>query len=174
MIEPHIHVRRATSKDVSTLCRLLNAIIEAGGTTALETPLAEREFDDQFVDGAHVLFCFVAEHCATGRQVGFQCVSSDSTLPEGWGDIATFAQPAPKIGGVGTALFQKTKVAAGDAGLAALNAEIRADNRGGLAYYEKMGFRTYRVAEGVPLRNGRLVDRIYKRYGTRISSTPDT
>jgi hypothetical protein len=38
------------------------------------------------------------------------------------------------------------------------------DNRVGLAFYEKMGFRTYETLRRVPLRDGTPVDRILKRY----------
>jgi ribosomal protein S18 acetylase RimI-like enzyme len=50
----------------------------------------------------------------------------------------------PKLSGVGTALFAATKAKARQLGLAAIDAAIRPDNRGGLAIYEKMGFRTTR------------------------------
>jgi ribosomal protein S18 acetylase RimI-like enzyme len=70
----------------------------------------------------------------------------------------------PKTPGVGTALFAASRTLAADLGVVAINATIRADNRGGLAYYEKMGFRTYRTLEAVKLQDGRAVDRILKRY----------
>ena len=44
-------------------------------------------------------------------------------------------------------------------GLAAINATIRADNYAGIPYYEKLGFETYAVAEGLPLGDGTPVDR---------------
>jgi len=66
--------------------------------------------------------------------------------------------------GVGTALFAATVVRAREVGLTAINATIRADNKGGLAFYTKMGFETYGIARGVPLRDGTPIDRVSKRY----------
>jgi ribosomal protein S18 acetylase RimI-like enzyme len=74
---------------------------------------------------------------------------------------------SPKIRGVGTALFAATLSAAEELNIEFINATIRADNTGGLAYYEKMGFRTYRTLESIPLRDGTLVDRIQKRYAVK-------
>ncbi|MEM9148767.1 MAG: GNAT family N-acetyltransferase, partial [Pseudomonadota bacterium] len=51
-----------------------------------------------------------------------------------------------------------------NAGLIALNATIRADNRVGLAYYSRMGFQDYAVRPAVPLADGSPVDRISKRF----------
>ena len=45
-----------------------------------------------------------------------------------------------------------------------MNAEIRADNEGGLAFYGKMGFQDQDVDRAVPLGDGTPVDRINKRY----------
>ena len=157
-------IRAASLADVSPLTALLNKIIESGGTTALETPLSHTEFAAHFLLGPQVLSCFVAEDDASKTLLGFQSLERHRDLPEDWGDIATFAQPTSKQRGVGTALFAATIVRARELGLVAINATIRADNRGGLAFYEKMGFTTYRVLEAVPLRDGTPVDRISKRH----------
>ncbi|MBP1887174.1 ribosomal protein S18 acetylase RimI-like enzyme [Ensifer mexicanus] len=70
----------------------------------------------------------------------------------------------PTSCGAGTALFAAAKAHAREAGLEAINATIRADNAGGLAYYAKMGFIDYKVEKAVPLKDGQPVDRISKRY----------
>jgi len=152
-----MHVRN----DAAELAGLLNEIIRAGGTTALETELSPQEFDDWFISGQYALACHVAE--ADDVLYGFQSLSLYGDPPRGWADIATFARIAPKRKGVGTALFAATLREARDLGLKAINATIRADNVSGLAYYEKMGFETYRVKQ-VPLVDGTLVDRVKKRY----------
>jgi L-amino acid N-acyltransferase YncA len=158
-----IHVRPATPGDIAALCDLLNVIIRIGGTTAIEQPLTEVQFDEYFVGGAACLCCLVAEDPDRGV-VGFQVLGRHADLPGDWADIGTFAKAVPKMPGVGTALFAATRTRAAELGVVALNATIRADNVGGLAYYEKMGFRTYRTLEGVKLRDGRPVDRILKKY----------
>ncbi|NLS05551.1 GNAT family N-acetyltransferase [Rhizobium sp. P32RR-XVIII] len=158
----HLDIRRASPDDAEELCELLNEIIEAGGTTALETPLSIEELTDWFIAGESALTCHVAQ--AGASIAGFQFLSLYENLPEGWADIGTFSRMSPKIRGVGTALFAATLSAAEELSIEFINATIRADNTGGLAYYEKMGFRTYRTLENIPLRDGTLVDRIQKRY----------
>lgn len=157
-----MHIRRAVSADAEELSGLLNEIIRAGGTTALETPLSAAEFADWFIDGEFALACHVAEH--DRMLVGFQSLSLYGDPPKGYADIATFARMTPKIAGVGSALFQGTRMAAQDLGFEFINATIRADNVSGLAYYGKMGFETYDGLVGVPLSDGTPVDRIKKRF----------
>ena len=85
-------------------------------------------------------------------------------LPDDWGNIGTFSRVDGIQRGVGSALFAATREQAGKLGLSVLNAEIRADNRGGLAFYNKLGFEDYQVNCAVPLNDGTPVDRICKRY----------
>ncbi|MBT8411372.1 MAG: GNAT family N-acetyltransferase, partial [Octadecabacter sp.] len=66
--------------------------------------------------------------------------------------------------GIGSALFEATKVAARQLGYVWINATIRADNEGGLAYYQSRGFRDWTRVERHRLANGQIVDRICKRY----------
>ena len=158
----HLNIRKADPDDARELSEILNEIIAIGGTTAIETPLSPEEFADWFITGEWPLACHVAE---TGSGLaGFQSLSLYGNPPKGWADIATFARQNPKIPGVGTALFAATLGAAREHGIEVINATIRADNTGGLAYYEKIGFRTYDTIEKVPLMDGTLVDRIKKQY----------
>ena len=157
-----MHIRKAVPSDAAELSGLLNEIIRAGGTTAIETELTGQEFDEWFISGRYPLACHVAE--AGGILFGFQSLSLFGDPPAGWADIATFARIAPRRKGVGTALFAATRKAAADLGLTAINATIRADNVSGLAYYEKMGFETYHRVKQVPLADGTLVDRVKKKY----------
>jgi hypothetical protein len=166
---PHdgLRIRPAVSRDVAPLCEILNVIIGIGGTTAYETPMTHAAFSRIFIDGENCLTCLVAEDARSAMPLGFQALSHYPGLPDGWADIGTFARVRPKVPGVGTVLFEHTKAKAAELGLIAINAVIRADNTGGLAYYEKMGFETYKVHEGVPLQDGTPVDRIFKRYLVR-------
>jgi L-amino acid N-acyltransferase YncA len=157
-----MHIRKAGPADAEEQCGLLNELIRAGGTTALETPLSATEFADWFIDGEFALVCHVAEHDQS--LVGFQSLSLYGDPPKGYADIATFARMNSKIRGVGGALFPATKAAAEELGLDFINATIRADNVSGLAYYTKMGFETYDRLVQVPLLDGTPVDRIKKRF----------
>ncbi|WP_018235220.1 GNAT family N-acetyltransferase [Ensifer sp. BR816] len=158
-----ITVRPARAEDVPALRAFINEIIKIGGTTAHETPFTDASFTAHFLSGAGFVSCFVAED-ADGRPCAFQALERWDGLPEGWADIGTFARPHAKRPGAGTALFAATKAHARNAGFVAINATIRADNIGGLAYYGKMGFVDYKVDKAVPLKDGRTVDRISKRY----------
>ena len=155
-------IRKATPADAAELSALLNEIIRAGGTTAIETELSGQDFDDWFISGPYPLACHVAEE--DGILHGFQSLSLFGDPPEGWADIATFARMEPKKRGVGTALFAATRKVAAELGLSTINATIRADNVSGLGYYAKMGFEDYDRVKAVPLADGREVDRIKKRY----------
>ncbi|MBA5800225.1 GNAT family N-acetyltransferase [Rhizobium changzhiense] len=168
-----MHIRRAVSADAEELSSLLNEIIIAGGTTALETPLSAAEFADWFIDGEFPLACHVAEHDQS--LVGFQSLSLYGDPPKGVADIATFARLNPRTPGVGSALFPATRAAAEELGLEFINATIRADNVSGLGYYTKMGFETYDRLVQVPLQDGTPVDRIKKRFrvDARHHTMPD-
>ena len=53
--------------------------------------------------------------------------------------------------------------AARAAGVAVLNATIRADNRPGLAYYARLGFVDYSADPGWALKSGAVVGRVSRR-----------
>jgi L-amino acid N-acyltransferase YncA len=154
--------RPMRSDDVAALCDVLNRIIAAGGTTALEVPMDADTFRDRFIDGQHVLLSTVVLHGA--RRLGFQSISGYASLPVGWGDIATFTDRRDPVRGAGQALFATTCAAARARGLAVLNATIRADNSGGLRFYRALGFRAYDTSAGVPLADGTPVDRLHHRF----------
>ena len=65
----------------------------------------------------------------------------------GWGIIGTHVSPDAGRRGVGSALFRVSRGAAQDAGMAYLDAVIQMHNIEGQAYYEKLGFRSYRIAD---------------------------
>jgi L-amino acid N-acyltransferase YncA len=159
-----IAVRPAASADAPELAELLNGIIARGGTTALQTAFTPERLDRTYLTGPDVLSCVVAVDGESGRLEGFQTLIREAHLPEGWGDIGTFTRVGGTQKGIGSALFAATRECARALGLAGMNAEIRADNEGGLAFYGKMGFQDHDVARAVPLKDGRPVDRIHKRY----------
>ena len=157
-------VRPAADVDAPALAELLNAIIARGGTTALEQPFTPELLAQKYLTGPDVLCCFVAVDSATGEALGFQTLVREDHLPEGWGDIGTFTRVGGTQRGIGTALFARTRERARELDLLGLNAEIRADNAGGLAFYGRMGFEDYDVKLAVPLADGTPVDRVFKRY----------
>ena len=159
-----LEIRDATAADADELAALLNAIIAAGGTTALEEPYTGESLATAYLTGPDVICCFVAVDRTSGRLEGFQTLGRYPGLPDGVGDIGTFARIDGKQRGVGSALFAATRRRARDLGLTAINATIRADNTGGLTFYGKMGFTDHAVTPAVPLKDGRPVDRAHKRF----------
>jgi hypothetical protein len=73
---------RSLCKRRSTLANILNAIVEAGGTTAMEEPLNAVEFAEQFLRGPDVLPCVAAVDPASGELLGFQALRRYAELPE--------------------------------------------------------------------------------------------
>jgi len=158
-----LRVRPTVRADAPALADLLNEIIAAGGTTAYETPFTPESFAEAHIDGPGVITSMIAED-GDGHPMGFQILLASDKFAPGWGDIGTFARRGSTTRGIGSALFAATRAAAIAAGLKAINATIRADNAGGLAFYARMGFVDYSVARAVPLADGTPVDRISRRY----------
>ena len=158
-------VRPATSADAAAMAELINAIIAVGGTTAHEDPFTPEQMVSAYISPPDLISCLVAE--ADGQLLGFQGTvwgrDPDDPLPEGWAMIGTFVRVGLTQGGVGSALFAETLKAARAAGVAVIDATIRADNVGGLAFYARQGFVDYDRLVSVPLKDGRPVDRIRKR-----------
>ena len=156
-------IRIAHCDDIEGMRTLLNEIIRVGGTTAITSELSPDEMREWFISGENVISCFVAVD-SDGFVVGFQSLSKYATLPAGWVDIATFASRSRHKSGVGSALFAHTRDAASQLRFSAINATIRVENVGGLAYYSRMGFATYLVEDGVPQAHGRVFNREHKRF----------
>jgi L-amino acid N-acyltransferase YncA len=157
-------IRPVAPEDAPELAELLNAIIARGGTTALEMPFTAEILAETYLTGPNVLVCMVAVDLATDRLEGFQTLGRYPTLPADIGDIGTFARVDGIQRGVGSALFKATVERAKALGLSAINATIRGDNVGGLAFYTKQGFVDHSVTAAVPLNDGTPVDRVHKRY----------
>lgn len=157
-------IRYQLKIDLRKFADQLNQVIAQGGTTALEEPFTPEALAEAYLTGPNVICCFVAADRAAGRLEGFQTLGRYPTLPDEFGDIGTFARVGGVQRGVGSALFVATRAKAVRWGIAAINATIRADNSGGLAFYSRMGFADHTVQPGVPLKNGVLVDRLSKHH----------
>jgi ribosomal protein S18 acetylase RimI-like enzyme len=165
-------VRPVASEDAPALAELLNAVIVRGGTTALEHAFTPERLAETYLDGPNVLACLVAVDTETGQPEGFETLIRDSGLPDDIGDIGTFARVDGAQKGIGSALFAEMVKAARAHGLTAINATIRADNVGGLAFYAKQGFVDHDVTRAVPLSDGTPVDRVHKRFALVIQDAP--
>ena len=153
-------VRRANGFDTREMAELLNEIIAVGGNTARTEPARPDDFLPLLSMPSRV--CHVAEIGAA--IVGFQFIQPHDGLPPDAADISTFVQRGKTGLGIGSALFEATAQAARDLGYRWINATIRADNQGGLIYYQSRGFRDWRHLHDQRLGNGLRVDKICKRF----------
>ena len=142
-------LRPATPADAEALCAVLNPIIEAGGTTAHRRLFDADRMVRHYISPPLLVSCTLAE--VDGDVLGFQALEwadpeweGEDFLPEGWAVIATFVRTGLTQGGIGTRLFEVTRAAARAAGVVAIDATIRRENTGGLAYYSRMGFEDWR------------------------------
>ncbi|MEY3004093.1 MAG: hypothetical protein RLZZ491_1269 [Pseudomonadota bacterium] len=153
-------IRRAAPLDTRDMADLLNQIIVVGGTTARTQTVCADEFLPLLA--ARASACHVAE---VGAEImGFQYIEPHAALPPGVADISTFVRRGKTGQGIGSALFEATAQAARDLGYRWINATIRADNTGGLIYYQSRGFRDWRHLSDQRLANGMRVDKVCKRY----------
>lgn len=161
-----IRVRRAAPVDAQALAYLLNEIVEQGGTTAITEPIkAETLSEWMDKDGARGAWHLAEDD--RGTLLGFQWIGPHEALPPEACDIATFVKTGQTRMGIGTRLFEATRDAARALGYGWINANIRADNAGGLTYYQSRGFEDWKRVENVCLSNGETVDKVFKRFDLR-------
>ncbi|MEM6381455.1 MAG: GNAT family N-acetyltransferase [Pseudomonadota bacterium] len=141
--------RPARRSDAHSMCALLNAIIVTGGTTAHREPFTIDQMVSLYVEAPLSIACTVASEGS--NLLGFQSVewcdpnwTGEDALPDDWAVIATYVAQCAHGRGIGRLLFRETRQAAQAAGVTTIDATIRRENTGGLAYYSKMGFADYR------------------------------
>ena len=157
-----LNIRPATARDALALAKILNPIIKRGGTTAYEDPFDAAYFETMIANLGPRDTLFVAED--DGRVIGYQHLEASAKLPADVAAIASFVAIGTTAKGVGQAMAAETIRAAKAAGWREIDATIRADNVGGLAYYSRLGFQDHKVIAAVPLKDGTPVDRIAKRF----------
>ncbi len=155
-------VRPAADMDARAIADLLNEVIAQGGTTAMTEPV-DREAILGWMRADPRSIWHVAE-TEEGELLGFQWVDPHTEKGADCAQIATFARVGKTGLGIGSALFEATRNAARAAGDTWINAEIRADNAGGLIYYQSRGFEDYGRIKGRRLADGTVVDKVLKRF----------
>ncbi len=143
-----IEIRPATPDDAAAMAEVQAGIFTARGTGLHGDTAWTRA---RYIDHPDSLACTLAVEA--GVVLGFQSLKravagNAYDVPEGWGIIGTHISLAVGRRGIGRALFAENLAAATTASLTAIDATIGADNTGALAYYEAMGFRTWRTLEG--------------------------
>lgn len=157
-------IRPGAPADLRVVAELLNEIIAIGGTTALTNAITRAELGEWLMAHPRKSAWHVAI-AEDGALLGFQWVGPyEPDLPPEACDIATFVKTGQTGIGIGSRLFEATKRAALQLGYDWINANIRADNGGGLVYYQSRGFRDWGRLSDVRLSDGTTVDKVLKRY----------
>ena len=144
-----MHIRTATETDAPAMSAMLRLLVQAGKRTS---PADEAFVLSQYIANPDGIRCSLAIE-DDGSVLGLQSLvlareGNRYGTPVGWGIIGTHVSPLAARRGIGRQLFAVTKPAAAAAGLARIEAFIGERNAEGQAYYEKMGFVTYRLADG--------------------------
>ncbi len=141
-------IREATPEDVGQMSAFLQELTASGKRTRPDDEVFVLE---NYISDQDKISCSVAK--SDGEVLGFQSLKiakngNEWDVEPGWGIIGTHIKPSAARRGVGRALFDVTRKAAGKADLLHIDASISASNSEALAYYEAMGFRTYRTPDG--------------------------
>ncbi|AHD08285.1 GNAT family N-acetyltransferase [Phaeobacter gallaeciensis] len=144
----HLTIRSARPGDETGMSMVLTEVLTDWNSTRPGDP-------------AHVLAAYVGHpdriDCAIceGPEgiVGFQSLrlavlGNAYEVEPGWGIIGTYVRLNMGRQGIGQALFAHNLRAAQAAGLRWIEATIGADNLRAQAYYDAMGFQTYRTEDG--------------------------
>jgi len=142
-------IRDALPGDIDAMSALLKELTASGKRKSPDSGAFVRA---HYVEDRRKIRCSLAEE--KGRVLGFQSLiraDAENTygVEPGWGIIGTHIRPSAARRGVGRALFAVSLKAAADASLEKIDASIANDNPEALAYYEAMGFRTYRTPQGL-------------------------
>ncbi len=146
-------IRTADIADAKPMAALINALIARGGTTAHRRSIEKKQIIEQFISPPYDIKCTVA---VDGSDViGFQVIEwadpdwkGPDKLPPDWAIIATYVALERHGQGIGRRLFGATLAAARAAGVHHIDAMIRCENVGGLAYDDGMEFVNYRQGHG--------------------------
>ena len=158
-----LSIRDAEPEDAAPLAALLNAIIEHGTYTALDTPYTvdeERAYIETFPERG---VFHVAVRASDGRIVGCQTLEPFATGTHAFdhvGVMGTYVDLACHRQGIGQALFSATYEAARRKGYEKIFTYVRADNEAGLRAYLGQGFRVVGTAERHAKIRGRYVDEV--------------
>jgi GNAT superfamily N-acetyltransferase len=158
-----VTLRQAGPADARGIAEMLSQVLAASDTSAIQGPVDTATIRAWMAAAPDRSRWTVAED-AGGDILGLQWIEPHANLPSEAADIATFVVPGRQQLGIGSALFGATEAVARAMGYAWINATIRADNPGGLTYYQSRGFRVWKREMAVEIAPGRIVDRVSTRY----------
>ncbi|ARE40578.1 acetyltransferase, GNAT family [Rhodovulum sp. P5] len=156
-------IRAARPQYAPAMAFLLNRVIAEGGSTAIEHPVTQ---DDMltWMQDAPDRSCWHVALSQAGDLAEFQWAEPHPGLPRDAADIASFVCADHRQRGTGTELFQLTQAACRAHGYRWINAAIRSDNAGGLRFYARLGFTTWKTDPDARLCNGQVTGKTYKRF----------
>ncbi|MFY0661366.1 MAG: GNAT family N-acetyltransferase [Shimia sp.] len=148
-------IRHAIVSDAERLSNVLKELKASGKRRSPDTVALVLSY---YLQNSNKVLCIVAEE--NGELLGFQSLQravfdNNWGVKPGWGIIGTHIRPSAARRGIGRTFFNETRKAAVIASLPMLDATIAADNPEALAYYDAMGFSTYRTP-------GDLISKCYK------------
>lgn len=142
-------VRHGITADAPEISGFLQELAQLGQRSL---PCDVDYIRNHYIDHPDTIQCSVAVD-DQGELIGMQIlkradIGNPYGVPVGWGIIGTHIKPSAARRGVGKALFQATHDEARRARLEKIDATIGADNAGALAFYDALGFRSYRTCAG--------------------------
>jgi L-amino acid N-acyltransferase YncA len=163
MVFPMIRIRPVRVEDGEGIVKVLNPLILSGENTALDRVVTAQE-ERAFISDFPVRGVFnIAERAEDGVIVGFQNIEPFATYTDAFahvGIIGTYVDQSGQRQGIGRLLFEATRLAAKEKGYEKFIAFVRADNPGGLAYYNRIGFEAIGVAKRHAKIKGRYIDEV--------------
>jgi L-amino acid N-acyltransferase YncA len=158
-----VQIRPVEPGDAAPIASILNAIIEAGAYTVLDSPFTVEQ-ERCYVAGFAQRGVFnVAVDERQARVVGFQSIEPFATYTRAFahvGSIGTFVDLSLLRQGIGTQLSQVSFVEARFLGYEKVFTYVRADNPASLAFHLKLGVRIVGTAEKQARVNGCYVDEV--------------
>lgn len=143
-------IRPAMLQDAPAISLVLEELVAA----KKRTKASDVEFvANHYINPPDQIRCSIAVD-DDGMVLGFQSLkfageNNPYGTPVGWGIIGTHVRPSAARKGVGQKLFHSTKEAANQFDVSKTEAFISQRNDVAIAYYEAMGFRTYRKLKDV-------------------------
>jgi L-amino acid N-acyltransferase YncA len=156
-------LRGAGPADARDIAGMLSDVLAAADTSAIRGPV-DADTIRRWMAAAPLRSRWMVAEDEAGAILGLQWIEPHAGLPPEAASIATFVLPGRQQLGIGSALFTAMERAARDLGYRWINATIRADNAGGLVYYQSRGFRQWKYEPDVEIAPGRVVDRVSTRY----------
>lgn len=154
-------VRRATVADAETICRIYNQGIEDRVAT-LETELRTPEERRQWLVGRSPRHPVIAAENATGEIVGWGSLNvfNPREAYRFVADFSVYVERAWRGKGVGRVVLERLVELAREHGFHKMVLSAFPTNAGGMALYEKLGFRTVGIYREQGMLDGKWVDTI--------------